>query len=100
VILKASLILKASSRSRPQALAGAIAARLRESGTAQVQAVGAGAVNQAIKAAALARQYVRSEGIELVLVPLLREIELDGFQRTAVVLEIKHSGDHERVLHP
>lgn len=90
------MILKASSRSRPQALAGAIAARLRESGQAVVQAVGAGAVNQAIKAAVLARGYLKGEGGDLVLQPSLREINLDGFTRTVTVLDIQrvNDGDH------
>jgi stage V sporulation protein S len=88
------VILKASSRSRPQALAGAIAARLRESGQAQAQAVGAGAVNQAIKAIALARDYLKPDGIDLVCRPALREIDIDGVRRTAVVLDLRRHGDH------
>jgi stage V sporulation protein S len=88
------VILKASSRSRPQALAGAIAARLRDSGSTVVQAVGAGAVNQAIKAACLARGYLKEDGGDLVLRPALREIDLEGARRTVTVLEIERVGDH------
>jgi stage V sporulation protein S len=71
-----------------------MAARVRESGQAQAQAVGAGAVNQAVKAIALARDYLKADGIDLVCRPALREIDIDGVTRTAVVLDLRRHGDH------
>jgi len=57
---------------------------MREKGTAEVQAVGAGAVNQAVKAIAIARGYVAPNGIDLVAVPAFAEINIDGEERTAI----------------
>lgn len=77
-------ILKVSATSKPKSVAGALAAVLREKGTAEVQAVGAGAVNQAVKAIAIARGYVAPNGIDLVAVPAFAEITIDGDDRTAI----------------
>jgi len=57
---------------------------LREKGTAEVQAVGAGAVNQAIKAVAIARGFVAPNGIDLIAIPAFAEINIDGEERTAI----------------
>lgn len=57
---------------------------LREKGTAEMQAVGAGAVNQAVKAIAIARGFVAPGGIDLVSVPAFAEIQIDGEERTAI----------------
>jgi stage V sporulation protein S len=65
-------------------LAGALAAVLREHGTAEMQAVGAGAVNQAVKAIAIARGFVAPNGIDLVAIPAFAEIVIDGEERTAI----------------
>lgn len=73
-----------SAQSSPKSLAGAIAAMLREKGTAEMQAVGAGAVNQAVKAIAIARGFVAPGGIDLVSVPAFAEIQIDGEERTAI----------------
>ncbi|QAT43472.1 stage V sporulation protein S [Aminipila luticellarii] len=81
-------ILKVSSKSSPNAVAGALAAVVREGKPAEVQAIGAGAVNQAVKAVAIARGYVAPIGIDLVCVPGFRDIELDGEPRTAMVLYV------------
>ncbi|TCL40221.1 stage V sporulation protein S [Anaerospora hongkongensis] len=77
-------VLKVSAQSNPKSVAGALAAVLREKGTAEVQAVGAGAVNQAIKAVAIARGFVAPNGIDLIAVPAFAEINIDGEERTAI----------------
>jgi stage V sporulation protein S len=77
-------VLKVSAQSNPKSVAGALAAVLRERGTAEVQAVGAGAVNQAIKAVAIARGFVAPNGIDLVAIPAFAEIIIDGEERTAI----------------
>ncbi|OTA40413.1 MAG: stage V sporulation protein S, partial [Symbiobacterium thermophilum] len=60
------------------------AAVLREKGSAEVQAVGAGAVNQAVKAIAIARGYVAPNGIDLITIPAFAEIAIEGEERTAI----------------
>ena len=77
-------ILKVSAKSNPKSVAGALAAVVREQGTAEVQAVGAGAVNQAIKAIAISRGFVAPNGIDLVTIPAFVEIKIDGEERTAI----------------
>ncbi|QHI72872.1 stage V sporulation protein S [Aminipila terrae] len=81
-----SEILKVSSESNPNSLAGAIAAVVKEGREAEVQAIGAGAVNQAVKAVAIARGYVAPYGMDLVCVPGFKKLELDDGIRTAMVL--------------
>jgi len=77
-------VLKVSAQSKPKSVAGALAAVLREKGTAEVQAVGAGAVNQAVKAIAIARGYVAPNGIDLVAIPAFAEITIENEERTAI----------------
>ncbi len=77
-------VLKVSTNSRPKSVAGALAAVLREQGSAEVQAVGAGAVNQAVKAIAIARGFVAPNGIDLVAIPAFVEIKIDDEERTAI----------------
>ena len=77
-------ILKVSSQSQPKAVAGALAAVLRERTTAELQAVGAGAVNQAVKAIAITRGFVAPNGIDLIVIPAFSEIMIDGEERTAI----------------
>jgi len=77
-------VLKVSAKSNPKSVAGALAAVLRERGTAEVQAVGAGAVNQGIKAVAIARGFVAPNGINLIVIPAFSEISIDGEERTAI----------------
>ncbi|HOA91953.1 MAG: stage V sporulation protein S [Firmicutes bacterium] len=77
-------VLKVSTNSIPKSVAGALAAVLREKGSAELQAVGAGAVNQAVKAIAIARGFVAPNGIDLVCIPAFAEIEIDGEERTAI----------------
>lgn len=77
-------VLKVSALSKPKSVAGALAAVLRSKGSAEVQAVGAGAVNQAVKAIAIARGFVAPNGIDLVAIPAFAEIDIDGEERTAI----------------
>ncbi len=77
-------VLKVSAQSKPKSVAGALAAVLRERGSAEVQAVGAGAVNQAVKAIAITRGFVAPNGIDLVTIPAFAEIQIDGEERTAI----------------
>jgi stage V sporulation protein S len=81
--------LKVSTRSNPNAVAGAIAGAVRQSGAVQVQVVGAGALNQAVKAVAIARGYVEEAGIDLVCIPTFADIEIDGERRTAIRLSVQ-----------
>ena len=82
-------VLKVSARSRPSAVAGAIAGVVREAGRAEVQAIGAGATNQAVKAVAIARDYLRETGIEAVCLPAFIDITIDNEDRTAIRLVIE-----------
>jgi stage V sporulation protein S len=81
-------MLKVSSKSNPNSVAGAMAGVVREAGSVEVQVVGAGALNQAVKALAIARGYVAAGGIDLVCVPNFADIEIDGERRTAIRLVI------------
>ena len=73
-------ILKVSAKSNPNSVAGALAGVLREKGGAEIQAIGAGALNQAIKSVAIARGFVAPSGIDLVCVPAFTDIEIEGPQ--------------------
>jgi stage V sporulation protein S len=77
-------VLKVSAHSNPKSVAGALTAVLRERGTAEMQAVGAGAVNQAVKAIAITRGFIAPNGIDLISVPAFVEISIDGEERTAI----------------
>jgi stage V sporulation protein S len=77
-------VIKVSARSRSTAVAGAIAGVTREHNRAEVQAIGAGAVNQAVKAMAIARGYLAEDGIDVVFVPYFTETTIDGQERTAL----------------
>ena len=79
-------ILKISARSVPNSVAGAIAGVIREKGAVEVQAVGAGAANQAIKAVAIARGYLAPSGMDLICIPAFANIQIDGEDRTAIKL--------------
>jgi len=82
-------VLKVSARSRPSAVAGAIAGVVRENGRAEVQAIGAGATNQAVKAVAIARDYLRETGIEAVCLPAFIDVTIDNEERTAILLVVE-----------
>jgi stage V sporulation protein S len=77
-------VIKVSAKSRSTAVAGAIAGVIRESNRAEVQAIGAGAVNQAVKAIAIAKGYLALDGIDVISIPSFAEVEIDGQERTAI----------------
>ena len=77
-------IIKVSAKSRTSAVAGAIAGVMREHNHANVQAIGASAVNQSVKALALAKGYLAEDGIDIVCVPFFVDVEIDGKVRTAI----------------
>ena len=82
-------ILKVSSKSSPNSVAGAIAGVIRDYGCVEVQAVGAGATNHALKSIAVARGYLASMGIDLVCIPAFTSIDIDGIERTAMKLIVE-----------
>lgn len=82
-------ILKVSANSKPKAVAGALAAVIRAQGAVEMQAVGAGAINQAVKAVAICRGYVAPNGINLVMIPSFVEISINDEERTAVRLRVE-----------
>ena len=77
-------VLKVSATSKPKAVAGALAAVLRTEGSVELQAIGAGAVNQAVKAIAITRGFVAPNGIDLVAIPAFTKVEIEGEERTAI----------------
>ena len=82
-------ILKVSSKSNPVSVAGAIAGIIREKHVVEVQGIGAGAVNQALKSIAVARGYVAPSGIDLVCAPAFSTVEVDGETKTAMRLIVE-----------
>jgi len=82
-------IIKVSARSRSTAVAGAIAGVVRETNRAEVQAIGAGAVNQALKAVAIARGYLALDDIDVICIPSFVEVEIEGQERTAVRIVVE-----------
>jgi stage V sporulation protein S len=82
-------VIKVSANSRTSAVAGAIAGVVREHKRAEVQAIGAGAVNQAIKALVLATGYLRNDGINVTCVPEFADVTIDDKVRTAIKLVIE-----------
>jgi stage V sporulation protein S len=82
-------LLKVSSSSKPNSVAGAIAGMIRTDSRVQVQTIGAGALNQAIKGIAIARGFIAPTGQELVCIPFFKDIEINGEVKTAIVLTIE-----------
>ena len=82
-------VLKVSSKSKPNSVAGALANAFREKQTVEIQAVGAGSLNQAIKAIAIARRYVAPTGKDLICIPAFSDIMIDGEERTAIKLIVE-----------
>ena len=77
-------ILKVSAKSNPNSVAGALANVLRERGKAELQAIGAGAINQSVKAVAIARGFVAPSGVDLICIPAFTDIMIDNEERTAI----------------
>ena len=82
-------ILKVSTKSNPSKVAGAIANIYRESGRVEIQTVGAGSLNQAIKAIAICRGFVAPSGDNLVVIPAFNDITINGEQKTAIKLIVE-----------
>jgi len=82
-------LLKVSSRSKPNLVAGAIAGIIRDENKVQVQTIGAGALNQAVKGIAIARGYIAPTGQDIICIPFFKDIEINGEVRTAIVITIE-----------
>ena len=82
-------VLKISSKSNPNSVAGALAAILKEKSLVEIQAIGAGAINQAVKAVAIARGFVAPSGKDIVCIPAFTDIQIDGEERTAIKLIVQ-----------
>lgn len=83
-------VLKVSAKSNPNSVAGALAGVIRENGSAEMQAIGAGALNQAVKAVAIARGFVAApHGVDLICIPAFTDIKIDGEERTAIKLIVE-----------
>ena len=82
-------ILKISSKSNPNSVAGAIAGLVKETQKAEMQAIGAGALNQAVKAIAIARGFVAPSGVDLVCIPAVAEVEVEGEARRGIKLIVE-----------
>ncbi|QAA33192.1 MULTISPECIES: stage V sporulation protein S [Clostridium] len=82
-------VLKVSTKSNPNSVAGALAAIIKEKNIVEIQAVGAGAINQAVKAIAIARGFVAPSGKDIVCVPAFTDIQIDGEERTAIKLIVQ-----------
>ena len=82
-------VLKVSSKPKPSSVAGALANAFRERPTVEIQAVGAGSLNQAIKAIAIARGFLVSSGIDIVVIPSFKEVMVNNNEKTAIKLRIE-----------
>ena len=82
-------ILKSSAKSSPNAVAGAIAGLVKENGKAEMQAIGAGAINQAVKAVAIAKGFVAPSGMDLVCSPAFTEVTIDNEDKTGIKFTIE-----------
>ncbi|MBC7343463.1 MAG: stage V sporulation protein S [Clostridia bacterium] len=82
-------VLKVSAKSSPNSVAGALAGVIREKGVAEIQAIGAGALNQAVKAVAIARGFVAPSGLDLVCIPAFADVQIEGEERTAIKLIVE-----------
>ena len=89
-------ILKVSAKSNPNSVAGALSGVVRENGCAEVQAIGAGALNQAVKAVAIARGFIAPSGVDLICIPAFADIDIEGDERTAIKLIVEPRYTHYR----
>jgi len=81
--------LKVSSKSNPSSVAGALAGAIREEGKTEILTIGAGALNQAVKAIAIARGFVAPGGIDLICIPAFEDLVVEGEDRTAIKLIVE-----------
>jgi len=82
-------IIKVAGTSRTSAVAGAIAGVVRENKRAEVQAIGASAINQAVKAMALARGYLSNDGFDIIFIPEFVDVQIDDKVRTAIKFTVE-----------
>ena len=82
-------IIKVSGTSRTSAVAGAIAGVVRENKRAEVQAIGASAINQAVKALALARGYLANDGFDIIFIPEFVDVQIEDKVRTAIKFTVE-----------
>lgn len=82
-------VLKISTNSNPNSIAGAIAGTIKDFRKVELQAIGAGAVNQAVKAIAIARGYVAPTGIDLICIPAFAEVQVESEDRTGIKFIVK-----------
>ena len=82
-------VLKVSAKSNPNSVAGALAGVVREQGSAELQAIGAGALNQAVKAVAIARGFVAVQGLDLICIPAFTDLTIEGEEKTAIKLIVE-----------
>lgn len=82
-------IIKVATTSRSTSVAGAIAGLFRENGHAEVRAIGAGAVNQAMKGITIARGYLAQDGFDVICIPSLIEVDIEGKERTAIRVAVE-----------
>lgn len=82
-------LLQVASSSQPASVAGAIAGVIRERRVCELQAIGAGAINQTVKAIAIARGYMAPAGVDLICTPSFSDIEINGEERTAIRFKVE-----------
>ena len=83
------MVLKAGSKSNPNSIAGCIAGLIKQDEQVEVQCVGAGALNQGIKAIIIAKSFLVASGYEIVVNPSFKEIDIDGITRTCIKLKLE-----------
>jgi stage V sporulation protein S len=93
-------VIKVSGSSRTSAVAGAIAGVFRENKRAEVQAIGAGAVNQAVKALVLARGYLRDDRYDVICAHEFADVDIDGKLRTAIKLVVEPRDPNAKPIPP
>lgn len=81
--------IKVSAKSSPGSVAGAIAGMVKSAGSAEVEAIGAAATNQAVKSIAIARGFLATCGAELICYPYFASVELNGKEKTAIKMQIE-----------
>jgi stage V sporulation protein S len=82
-------LIRVAARSKSTAVAGAIAGVVREHGRAEIQAIGAGAVNQALKAIAIATGFLALDGVDVVCIPTFADVDIGGQERTAIRITVE-----------
>lgn len=83
------MVLKVGSKSNPNSIAGCIAGLIKQDEQVELQCVGAGALNQGIKAVIIAKSFLIASGYEIVINPSFKEIDIDGINRTCIKLKLE-----------